>query len=82
MQAVFLAALIVLSARIITVFLSPLVGRTTIHVVLAVYGTFAVIWQLTYVYRVLAMKRAVLPTRQYSCSRRTGTPPGWAGRVR
>jgi hypothetical protein len=60
MQTVFLAALLFLSAKILTVFLTPLVDQRTIRVVLAVYSTFAVFWQLTYIFRTLAMKRAVL----------------------
>ncbi len=60
MQAAFLAVLLFLSAKVIAVFLAPLVGETTIGVVIAVYSAFAVFWQLTYVYRTLAMRRAVL----------------------
>lgn len=60
MQAVFLAALLLLSAKIIAVFLAPLVGETTIRVVIVVYSAFAVFWQFTYVYRTLAMRRAIL----------------------
>lgn len=60
MQALFLAALIFLSAKVIGVFLAPLVGETAIRGVIAVFSAFAVFWQLAYVYRTLAMKRAVL----------------------
>jgi hypothetical protein len=60
MQMVFLAALLWLSAQILTLLLAQFVTRPTIGPVLAVYCTFVTFWQLTYVYRMLAMKRAVL----------------------
>lgn len=60
MQLLILATLLWLSAHIITVFLSPLVGSSAIDAVLAVYCTAAVFWQAVYVYRILRMKRAVL----------------------
>lgn len=60
MQLVFLAALIWLSATVLTIFLSQFLSAATIRIVLVVWGTFAIAWQLTYMYRILGMKRAVL----------------------
>jgi cellulose synthase/poly-beta-1,6-N-acetylglucosamine synthase-like glycosyltransferase len=60
MQLVFLAVLLWLSATVLTIFLSQFVTATTIRIALILYGTSATIWQLTYIYRILRMKRAVL----------------------
>jgi cellulose synthase/poly-beta-1,6-N-acetylglucosamine synthase-like glycosyltransferase len=60
MQLVFLAALLWLSASLLTIFLSQFFDAATIHIVLVAYGTVATAWQLTYIYRILLMKRAVL----------------------
>jgi cellulose synthase/poly-beta-1,6-N-acetylglucosamine synthase-like glycosyltransferase len=60
MQIVFLVTLLWLSATTLTIFLSQFFTSTTVGVVIIVYCTFAVFWQLTYIYRILAMKRAVL----------------------
>lgn len=60
MQLVFLAVLLWLSATVIDIFLSQFCGRTTVRIALLGYGTFATAWQLAYIYRILAMKRAVL----------------------
>ncbi|MEO8035629.1 MAG: glycosyltransferase family 2 protein [Acidobacteriota bacterium] len=60
MQLVFLAALLWLSATVIDIFLSQILSAATIRMVLVVYATSATAWQLTYMYRILAMKRAVI----------------------
>lgn len=60
MQAVFLVALLGLSGHLLTLFLTGRIGSTAIATVLVVYGSFLVFWQIAYVYRILAMKRAVL----------------------
>lgn len=60
MQLVFLAVLLWLCATIITIFLSQFLNSATIRAVVVVCGTFATAWQLTYIYRILGMKRAVL----------------------
>lgn len=60
MQLVFLIALLWLSATVITIFLSQFFHPTTIRVVLITTSVFATAWQLTYIYRILGMKRAVL----------------------
>lgn len=60
MQTVFLITLLWLSATILNLFLSRFVSSTTVEIVLILYFTFTVLWQLTYVHRTLAMRRAVL----------------------
>ena len=60
MQLVFLAVLIWLSATVINIFLLQFFSSTTIRIVVVAFGTFATAWQLTYIYRILGMKRAVL----------------------
>ncbi len=60
MQLGFLAVLLWLSATVVTIFLSQFFNATTIRIVLVAGGTFTTAWQLTYIYRILAMKRAVL----------------------
>jgi len=60
MQLCFLAALLWLSVRLVTVVLAPLVGATATAALLIVYAAVAVFWQGAYVYRILKMKRAVL----------------------
>lgn len=60
MQAVFLVALLGLSSTVLLQLLTPLLSPLTVRVVLGVYCTFTVLWQLTYVYRMLRMRRAEL----------------------
>jgi cellulose synthase/poly-beta-1,6-N-acetylglucosamine synthase-like glycosyltransferase len=60
MQLAFLAVLLWLSATVLTSLLSQLLQPATIRMVLVTYATFTTAWQLTYIYRILAMKRAVI----------------------
>jgi cellulose synthase (UDP-forming) len=60
MQLVFLGVLLWLSATVMNIFLSQFFGPATIGAMLIAYGTIASAWQLTYIYRILGMKRAVL----------------------
>jgi cellulose synthase (UDP-forming) len=60
MQFLFLAALLWLSATVITVFLSQFMTPTAVRVVIVISSTFTIVWQITYIYRILGMKRAVL----------------------
>jgi cellulose synthase/poly-beta-1,6-N-acetylglucosamine synthase-like glycosyltransferase len=60
MQAALLLTLLWLSTKILSTFLAQFVTSTTIDVVLIVYCIFVVFWQMTYIYRVFAMKRAIL----------------------
>ncbi len=60
MQLVFLAVLLWISNTIITTFLSQFCTSTTVRVVIVTYTAFTSAWQLTYIYRILAMKRAVI----------------------
>lgn len=60
MQILFLAALLWLSATVITLLLSQLISANAVRIVLVTYSTFAIAWQITYLYRILGMKRAVL----------------------
>lgn len=60
MQLLFLAALLWLSATVITILLSQFMSATAVRNVLVVNSAFAIAWQLAYIYRILGMKRAVL----------------------
>lgn len=60
MQLVFLAALLALSGTVLVRLLSPLISPFAVQLVLGVYGSFTVFWQLTYLYRMLRMRRAEL----------------------
>ena len=60
MQLLFLAVLLWLSATVITIFLSQFMSAAAVRGVLVINSTFAIAWQLTYIYRILGMKRAVL----------------------
>lgn len=60
MQLAFLAALLWLSTTLLTKFMSQFLGATTIRIAIVTYGISAIVWQLTYIYRILGMKRAVI----------------------
>jgi cellulose synthase (UDP-forming) len=60
MQLLFLAALLWLSATVTTLLLSQFMTAMAVRIVLVTSSTFAIAWQLTYIYRILGMKRAVL----------------------
>jgi cellulose synthase (UDP-forming) len=60
MQILFLGALLWLSATVITILLSQFMTVTAVRIVLVTTSTAAIAWQITYIYRILGMKRAVL----------------------
>lgn len=60
MQLVFLVVLLWLSVTLLTIFLSQFFDESAIRIALTAFGVLTVVWQFVYMYRVLAMKRAVL----------------------
>ena len=60
MQLVFLAVLLWLSATVLDIFLSQFFSAAVIRILIVAGGAFATAWQLAYIYRIFAMKRAVL----------------------
>lgn len=60
MQAVFLATILWISVKLLRIFLSGLVGTEITSIVIAVFCTLLVFWQMVYMVRMLSMKRAVL----------------------
>jgi len=60
MQTVFFVTFLWLSSTVLSLLLSQFVTPTTVLVVLVTTCVFTTLWQLAYVYRILAMRRTVL----------------------